>query len=98
MQVLANLLTPPCSEFSETLVCYTLGIVPPPPLPPKLKEAGVTWLSLEWSPPAGVSTDDSLTYVLEMEEDGSVSFWCLEAGRIERSSFPLVQIRMLPSK
>ncbi|XP_028570532.2 fibronectin type-III domain-containing protein 3A [Podarcis muralis] len=59
------------SEFSETLVCYTLGIVPPPPLPPKLKEAGVTWLSLEWSPPAGVSTDDSLTYVLEMEEDGS---------------------------
>ncbi|KAH0630949.1 hypothetical protein JD844_004352 [Phrynosoma platyrhinos] len=59
------------SGFSETLVCYTVGIVPPPPLPPRLTEAGVTWLSLKWSPPNGVSSDDSLTYILEMEEEGS---------------------------
>ncbi|XP_044283144.1 fibronectin type-III domain-containing protein 3A isoform X1 [Varanus komodoensis] len=59
------------SGFSETLVCYTIGIVPPPPLPPRLTEAGVTWLSLKWSPPSGISADDSLTYILEMEEEGS---------------------------
>ncbi|XP_042335713.1 fibronectin type-III domain-containing protein 3A isoform X5 [Sceloporus undulatus] len=59
------------SGFSETLVCYTVGIVPPPPLSPRLTEAGVTWLSLKWSPPNGVSSDDSLTYILEMEEEGS---------------------------
>ncbi|XP_077164430.1 fibronectin type-III domain-containing protein 3A-like isoform X2 [Paroedura picta] len=59
------------SGFSETLVCYTIGIVPPPPLPPRLTNGGVTWLSLEWSPPSGVSSDDSLTYILEMEEEGS---------------------------
>ncbi|XP_042335711.1 fibronectin type-III domain-containing protein 3A isoform X3 [Sceloporus undulatus] len=60
------------SGFSETLVCYTVGIVPPPPLSPRLTEAGVTWLSLKWSPPNGVSSDDSLTYILEMEEEGSL--------------------------
>uniref|UniRef100_A0A6J0URN3 Fibronectin type-III domain-containing protein 3A n=1 Tax=Pogona vitticeps TaxID=103695 RepID=A0A6J0URN3_9SAUR len=59
------------SGFSETLVCYTIGMVPPPPLPPQLTEAGVAWLSLKWSPPNGVSSDDSLTYILEMEEEGS---------------------------
>ena len=52
---------------------YTAGIVPPPPAPPVLVEAGVTWLSLKWSPPSGVSSDDSLTYSLDMEEEGSVS-------------------------
>ncbi|XP_048370204.1 fibronectin type-III domain-containing protein 3A-like [Sphaerodactylus townsendi] len=59
------------SGFSETLVCYTIGIVPPPPQPPRVTEGGVTWLSLEWSPPNGISSDDSLTYILEMEEEGS---------------------------
>nr|XP_060612241.1 fibronectin type-III domain-containing protein 3a-like isoform X1 [Anolis sagrei ordinatus]XP_060612243.1 fibronectin type-III domain-containing protein 3a-like isoform X1 [Anolis sagrei ordinatus] len=59
------------SAFSETLVCYTVGIVPPPPSAPRLSESGVTWLSLKWSPPSGLSSDDSLTYTLEMEEEGS---------------------------
>nr|XP_003223437.2 PREDICTED: fibronectin type-III domain-containing protein 3A [Anolis carolinensis] len=59
------------SAFSETLVCYTVGIVPPPPSAPQLSESGVTWLSLKWSPPTGLSSDDSLTYTLEMEEEGS---------------------------
>lgn len=52
---------------------YTAGIVPPAPAPPVLVEAGVTWLSVRWSPPSGVSSDDSLTYSLDMEEEGSVS-------------------------
>uniref|UniRef100_A0A8D0G8D1 Fibronectin type-III domain-containing protein n=1 Tax=Sphenodon punctatus TaxID=8508 RepID=A0A8D0G8D1_SPHPU len=59
------------SVFSETVECYTAGVVPPPLLPPRLIEAGVTWLSLEWSPPNGESSDDSLTYSLDMEEEGS---------------------------
>ncbi|XP_009870529.1 PREDICTED: fibronectin type-III domain-containing protein 3a-like [Apaloderma vittatum] len=59
------------SGFSETVTYYTAGIVPPAPPPPVLVEAGVTWLSVKWSPPHGVSSDDSLTYTLDMEEEGS---------------------------
>ncbi|XP_034290893.1 fibronectin type-III domain-containing protein 3A [Pantherophis guttatus] len=59
------------SGFGETLVCFTIGVVPPPPLPPQLSKAGVNWLSLKWGPPNGMSSDDSLTYILEMEEEGS---------------------------
>ncbi|KAM6323352.1 fibronectin type-III domain-containing protein 3a-like isoform 2-T4 [Podargus strigoides] len=60
------------SGFSETVTYYTAGIVPPAPSPPVLVEAGVTWLSVKWSPPNGVSSDDSLTYSLDMEEEGSL--------------------------
>ncbi|XP_059588743.1 fibronectin type-III domain-containing protein 3a isoform X3 [Alligator mississippiensis] len=59
------------SGFSETVVYYTAGIVPPPPQPPQLIEAGITWLSLKWSTPNGASLEDSLTYTLDMEEEGS---------------------------
>ncbi|XP_074863783.1 fibronectin type-III domain-containing protein 3a-like isoform X2 [Carettochelys insculpta] len=59
------------SGFSETAVYYTAGIVPSPPLPPQLIEAGVTWLSLKWNPSNGMSSDDSLTYTLDMEEEDS---------------------------
>ncbi|NXN32311.1 FND3A protein, partial [Nycticryphes semicollaris] len=59
------------SGFSETVTYYTAGIVPPAPSPPVLVEAGVTWLSVKWSPPSGVSSDDSLTYSLDVEEEGS---------------------------
>lgn len=55
------------------MVYYTAGIVPPPPQPPQLIEAGITWLSLKWSTPNGASLEDSLTYTLDMEEEGSVS-------------------------
>nr|DBA20876.1 TPA: hypothetical protein GDO54_017616 [Pyxicephalus adspersus] len=59
------------SGFSETLVCYTAGSVPPAPLPPRLRQAGITWLCLEWSPPNDMTSDETLTYILEMEEEGS---------------------------
>ncbi|MEE6507609.1 hypothetical protein FKM82_027211, partial [Ascaphus truei] len=59
------------SGFSETVLYYTSGNVPPAPLPPKLLHAGITWLSLEWTPPSEMSSDESLTYTLEMEEEGS---------------------------
>ncbi|XP_052026226.1 fibronectin type III domain containing protein 3C1-like [Apodemus sylvaticus] len=57
-----------CSNFSETAVFYTSGNTPPAPLPPKLKEAGVNSLSLEWRAPTNPNPNDTLTYVLEMEE------------------------------
>ncbi|XP_004411410.1 PREDICTED: fibronectin type III domain containing protein 3C1-like [Odobenus rosmarus divergens] len=59
------------SDFSEIAVFHTSGTMPPTPPPPKLKEAGVCNLSLEWSAPTNTSPNDSLTYVLEMEEAGS---------------------------
>uniref|UniRef100_A0A8C3L0W8 Fibronectin type-III domain-containing protein n=1 Tax=Chrysolophus pictus TaxID=9089 RepID=A0A8C3L0W8_CHRPC len=59
------------SGFSETVTYYTAGMVPPAPPPPVLVEAGVTWLALQWSPPSGVSSEDSLTYTLDVEEEGS---------------------------
>ncbi|KAM8954041.1 fibronectin type-III domain-containing protein 3A-like [Pelodytes ibericus] len=59
------------SGFSERVVYYTSGSVPSTPLPPKLLQSGNTWLCLEWSPPNDNSSDETLTYSLEMEEEGS---------------------------
>ncbi|XP_039944917.1 fibronectin type-III domain-containing protein 3A-like isoform X2 [Hirundo rustica] len=59
------------SGFSETVTFGTARVVPPAPAPPVLLEAGVTWMALGWSPPAGGALDDSLTYSLDMEEEGS---------------------------
>ncbi|XP_050997423.1 fibronectin type III domain containing protein 3C1-like [Acomys russatus] len=56
------------SNFSEIAVFYTSGNTPPAPLPPKLKEAGAHSLSLEWCAPTNPNPNDTLTYVLEMEE------------------------------
>ncbi|KAI4554526.1 hypothetical protein MJG53_019825 [Ovis ammon polii x Ovis aries] len=58
------------SDFSEIAVFHTSGTMPPTPSPPKLKEAGVCNLSLEWCAPTNTNPNDSLTYVLEMEEAG----------------------------
>uniref|UniRef100_A0A452V1A6 Fibronectin type III domain containing protein 3C1-like n=1 Tax=Ursus maritimus TaxID=29073 RepID=A0A452V1A6_URSMA len=56
------------SDFSEIAVFHTSGTMPPTPSPPKLKEAGICDLSLEWCAPTNTNPNDSLTYVLEMEE------------------------------
>lgn len=61
------------SNFSETAVFYTSGKAPTAPLPPKLKEAGIYSLSLEWCAPTNPNPNDTLTYVLEMEEKNFVS-------------------------
>ncbi|XP_016062754.1 PREDICTED: fibronectin type III domain containing protein 3C1-like [Miniopterus natalensis] len=59
------------SDFSDLAVFHTSGNMPPTPLPPKLKEAGICNLSLEWCAPTNTNLNDSLTYILEMEEAGS---------------------------
>ncbi|CAO2623305.1 Fibronectin type III domain containing protein 3C1, partial [Lemmus lemmus] len=56
------------SNFSELNVFYTSGNTPLAPLPPKLKEAGVYSLWLEWCTPTNPNPNDTLTYVLKMEE------------------------------
>ncbi|XP_028816611.1 fibronectin type-III domain-containing protein 3A-like [Denticeps clupeoides] len=56
------------SAFSEVLTCCTAGCAPPPPAPPRLRAAGVSWLSLEWSAPCGPPSRDTFTHLLEMEE------------------------------
>lgn len=43
------------------------------PASPVLTKAGVTWLSLKWSKPSGTPSDEGISYILEMEEETSVS-------------------------
>ncbi|KAM9326766.1 fibronectin type-III domain-containing protein 3A-like [Gastrophryne carolinensis] len=59
------------SGFSENVVYYTAGSVPPAPFPPRLRQAGISWLCLEWSAPSDLTSDETLMYILEMEEEGS---------------------------
>ncbi|CAD7682331.1 unnamed protein product [Nyctereutes procyonoides] len=81
------------SEFSEIAVFHTSGSMPPTPSPPKLKEAGICNLSLEWCAPTNINPNDSLTYVLEMEEAGSIFAYILErritaSGEVKYTTCP----------
>ncbi|XP_056612182.1 fibronectin type-III domain-containing protein 3A isoform X3 [Triplophysa dalaica] len=59
------------SEFSEFVHIMTSCSVPAPPLSPELVQPGVTWLCLRWKRPIGSPKEDDISYVLEMEEEGS---------------------------
>uniref|UniRef100_A0A8C2AN90 Fibronectin type-III domain-containing protein 3A n=1 Tax=Cyprinus carpio TaxID=7962 RepID=A0A8C2AN90_CYPCA len=59
------------SEFSEVVHIMTSCSVPAPPLSPELIQSGVTWLCVRWHRPAGSPKEDEISYVLEMEEEGS---------------------------
>uniref|UniRef100_A0A673KFE4 Fibronectin type-III domain-containing protein 3a-like n=1 Tax=Sinocyclocheilus rhinocerous TaxID=307959 RepID=A0A673KFE4_9TELE len=59
------------SEFSEGVHIMTSCSVPAPPLSPELIQSGVTWLCVRWQRPAGSPKEDEISYVLEMEEEGS---------------------------
>lgn len=43
------------------------------PASPILTKAGVTWLSLQWRKPSGTPSDEGISYILEMEDETSVS-------------------------
>ncbi|KAJ7420451.1 hypothetical protein WISP_48387 [Willisornis vidua] len=60
------------SGFSEPVWFCTAGAVPPAPAPPTRRDCGVTWMSLNWSPPIGATPGDPLAYILDMEEEGSL--------------------------
>uniref|UniRef100_A0A671MQ77 Fibronectin type-III domain-containing protein 3A n=1 Tax=Sinocyclocheilus anshuiensis TaxID=1608454 RepID=A0A671MQ77_9TELE len=59
------------SEFSDVVHIMTSCSVPAPPLSPELIQSGVTWLCVRWHRPAGSPKEDEISYVLEMEEEGS---------------------------
>lgn len=61
------------SGFSEAVHIMTSCSVPAPPLSPELIQSGVTWICVRWHRPAGSPKEDEIGYVLEMEEEGSVS-------------------------
>ena len=65
------------SGFSEEVLYYTSGCAPSMPASPILTKAGVTWLSLQWSKPSGTPSDEGISYILEMEEETSVSICIL---------------------
>ncbi|TRY84972.1 hypothetical protein DNTS_007661, partial [Danionella cerebrum] len=57
------------SGFSTEVVFHTTGSVPQGSLPPRLLEAGPTWLKLEWTRPNSCSAEEVLTYTLEMQDE-----------------------------
>ncbi|XP_072440655.1 fibronectin type-III domain-containing protein 3A isoform X1 [Chiloscyllium punctatum] len=59
------------SDFSEEVLFYTTGSIPPTPTSPQLVKAGVTWLSLYWNKPSGTLSDEGISYILEMEDETS---------------------------
>ncbi|XP_076833447.1 fibronectin type-III domain-containing protein 3A isoform X2 [Brachyhypopomus gauderio] len=59
------------SEFCEAVALLTSCSVPAAPLSPGLVQAGLTWLCVQWTRPAGSPKEDEIGYVLEMEEEGT---------------------------
>ncbi|XP_056421169.1 fibronectin type III domain-containing protein 3B [Hyla sarda] len=57
------------SEYSQEVVYYTLGNIPPTPAAPKLIRAGITWISLHWTRPEGCFPEEVVSYTLEIQED-----------------------------
>uniref|UniRef100_A0AAR2IVH2 Fibronectin type-III domain-containing protein n=1 Tax=Pygocentrus nattereri TaxID=42514 RepID=A0AAR2IVH2_PYGNA len=80
------------SAFSAVLSCCTASCSaspPAPPSPPRLTEAGVTWLSLEWGAPCGSASRDTPTYILEMEDKESVSG---QKGSLQVSAWKVIAL------
>ncbi|KAM3931373.1 fibronectin type III domain-containing protein 3B isoform 1-T2 [Leptodactylus fuscus] len=57
------------SEYSQEVVYYTSGNIPPTPAAPKLIRAGITWISLHWMRPEGCFPEEVISYTLEIQED-----------------------------
>uniref|UniRef100_A0A8C4NCH8 Fibronectin type III domain containing 3A n=1 Tax=Eptatretus burgeri TaxID=7764 RepID=A0A8C4NCH8_EPTBU len=59
------------SGWSESLCFVTQGCIPSAPPPPQLLRAGISWLALQWHRPVEASTDESVQFVLEMDDETS---------------------------
>ncbi|KAG8581263.1 hypothetical protein GDO81_007605 [Engystomops pustulosus] len=62
------------SEYSQEVVYYTSGNIPPTPAAPKLIRAGITWISLHWMRPEGCFPEELISYTLEIQEDTDCVF------------------------
>uniref|UniRef100_A0A673MU79 Fibronectin type III domain-containing protein 3B-like n=1 Tax=Sinocyclocheilus rhinocerous TaxID=307959 RepID=A0A673MU79_9TELE len=60
------------SGFSTEVVFYTTGSLPQTSLPPRLVQAGPSWVTLEWTRPNSCSTEEVVTYILEMQDETKV--------------------------
>lgn len=61
-----------CSGFSTEVVFYTTGSLPQISLPPRLVQAGSSWVTLEWTRPNSCSAEEVVTYTLEMQDETKV--------------------------
>ncbi|XP_043926171.1 fibronectin type III domain-containing protein 3B [Protopterus annectens] len=59
------------SDFSPEVIFYTAGNIPQAPTAPRLVRAGVTWVTLQWCRPEGCTTDEVITYTLDMQEENN---------------------------
>ncbi len=61
-----------CSGFSTEVVFNTTGSLPQTSLPPRLVQAGPSWVTLEWTRPNSCSAEEVVTYTLEMQDETKV--------------------------
>uniref|UniRef100_A0A8C1G079 Fibronectin type III domain containing 3Bb n=1 Tax=Cyprinus carpio TaxID=7962 RepID=A0A8C1G079_CYPCA len=57
------------SGFSTEVLFYTTGSLPQTSLPPRLVQTGPSWVTLEWTRPNSCSTEEVVTYTLEMQDE-----------------------------
>uniref|UniRef100_A0A673N542 Fibronectin type III domain-containing protein 3B-like n=1 Tax=Sinocyclocheilus rhinocerous TaxID=307959 RepID=A0A673N542_9TELE len=57
------------SGFSTEVVFNTTGSLPQTSLPPRLAQAGPSWVRLEWTRPNSCSIEEVVTYTLEMQDE-----------------------------
>uniref|UniRef100_A0A8C2IDZ0 Fibronectin type III domain containing 3Bb n=1 Tax=Cyprinus carpio TaxID=7962 RepID=A0A8C2IDZ0_CYPCA len=60
------------SGFSTEVVFNTTGSLPQTSLPPRLAQAGPSWVTLEWTRPNSCSNEEVVTYTLEMQDETKV--------------------------
>nr|XP_033814966.1 fibronectin type III domain-containing protein 3B [Geotrypetes seraphini]XP_033814967.1 fibronectin type III domain-containing protein 3B [Geotrypetes seraphini]XP_033814968.1 fibronectin type III domain-containing protein 3B [Geotrypetes seraphini]XP_033814969.1 fibronectin type III domain-containing protein 3B [Geotrypetes seraphini]XP_033814971.1 fibronectin type III domain-containing protein 3B [Geotrypetes seraphini] len=62
------------SGYSQEVVCYTSGNIPPTPSAPRLVRAGTTWITLQWSRPEVCTPEEVISYTLDMQEENDSVF------------------------
>uniref|UniRef100_A0A8C1Z726 Fibronectin type III domain containing 3Bb n=1 Tax=Cyprinus carpio TaxID=7962 RepID=A0A8C1Z726_CYPCA len=74
------------SGFSTEVVFNTTGSLPQTSLPPRLAQAGPSWVTLEWTRPNSCSNEEVVTYTLEMQDESKV----LNSALLPPSHIPLI--------
>ncbi|XP_029470928.1 fibronectin type III domain-containing protein 3B isoform X2 [Rhinatrema bivittatum] len=62
------------SGYSQEVVCYTSGNIPPTPSAPRLVRAGITWITLQWSRPEVCTPEEMISYTLDIQEENDSVF------------------------